>query len=146
VVFPALALAVLGTGCVNALEPDVGAPLRELCVNEDSDPLIETSFSRDIRGALFEDVGGGCVLCHLPGGIGTALSGLELSTYETLRAGGTASGTSIVVPGVPCDSIIWQKVSPAPPSGARMPLNRPPLSSVQIRTLRDWIAEGARDN
>jgi hypothetical protein len=37
-----------------------------------------------------------------------------------------------------------QKISAAPPFGARMPLDGPPfLSASQIQVISDWIAEGA---
>jgi hypothetical protein len=57
------------------------------------------------------------------------------------------SGTRIVIPGKPCDSIIVQKLGLAPPFGARMPYNGPPyLSAAELQLIRDWIAEGALDN
>ena len=64
-----------------------------------------------------------------------------------MLAGGQNTGASIVVSGMPCDSLLWQKISPGPPFGARMPFNGPPfLSDEQRRLIGDWIAEGARDN
>ena len=70
-----------------------------------------------------------------------------MATYPTLRTGGGNSGESIVVPGHPCSSVLVQKVSAAPPFGARMPLSGPPyLADDEIRVLHDWISEGAHDN
>jgi hypothetical protein len=141
-----VALAALAAGCLDSIEPDVGAPLRDLCVNDDSDPGTDVSFVADLRDGLFADNAGDCLTCHRPGGLGFEASGLSLATVMTTLTGGINSGSQIVVPGMPCDSIIVQKVSPAPPVGARMPLNRAPLTDPQAQLLRDWIAEGALDN
>jgi hypothetical protein len=86
---------------------------------------------------------GGCMPCHL----GRVTSGLDLSTYDSMRAGGTNSGTNIIIPMKPCESILPQKLSPTPPFGSRMPFNGPPyFSASQLQVVRDWIAEGALDN
>ena len=138
-------VALLSVAGCSALEPDVGPLMQELCVNEDSDPSTDISFSRDILGTLFTQNGGGCLTCHVPGEVGEQSSGLDLSTYETALTGGR-SGDDNIIAGSPCESILWQKVSPAPPFGARMPLSRPPLTDSQITMLRDWIAEGALKN
>jgi hypothetical protein len=130
------------------LEPDVGPRLAGSCDNRDTDPDVGVSFSRQIR-PLFNRFPGGCG-CHLPSpsgpGPGTALGGLDLSSLASLRDGGFGSGPQIVIDGQPCASILYQKVSPAPPFGSRMPLDGPPfLTPEELRLLHDWIAEGAGD-
>ena len=78
------------------------------------------------------------------GGFGFAVARLDLTSYAALRAGGATAGGDIVLPGTPCSSILWQKLSEGPPFGARMPLNGPPfLTDDQISLIHDWIAEGA---
>ena len=140
-----IAAAALGA-C--ALEPDVGPLLAGTCDNADTNPAVNVSFSNDIR-PIFNQMVGGCS-CHMSGangvGQGTALSGLNLSSLTALRAGGVHSGTQIVVDGQPCASILFQKVSDAPPYGSRMPLGGPYLSQTQLALIHDWIAEGAADN
>lgn len=143
---------VLCTGCLGALEPDVGEPQRARCVNEDSDPSTDVSFQRDIYAEIFHrgvSEGPGC-RCHLPSEpqpIGFELAGLDLSSYSGLRAGGANSGATIVVPGQPCDSLIVVKLSEGPPFGARMPQDGPPyLSDEELQLVKDWIAEGAIDD
>lgn len=151
-----LALALLGallvgTGCLGALDPMVGEPLAERCANVDSDPDTEVSFARDVQPILLGAAEGqpGCG-CHIPGTpdpIGLEETGLDLSTYGGLIAGGKNSLGGVVVPGAPCESVIWQKVSAGPPFGSRMPFNGPPfLDAATRQLLSDWIAEGARDN
>ena len=147
---PALFAAVIPclAGCVG-LEPDVGEPLRELCVNEDSDPDSDISFSTDILDGIFSDETIACNDCHTPDGptpLGLEVGGLSLSSFGDLIAGGVVSGPDIVVPNQPCDSVLLQKVSAGPPFGSRMPLDGPPLSAEQRQIIGDWIAEGARDN
>jgi hypothetical protein len=109
---------------------------------DDSDPTTSISFAMQIRPLLGRSPGG-CTGCH-----GTsATSGFNVTSYEALRRGGQVSNDHIIVAGQPCNSILYQKLSPAPPFGSRMPYNGPPFFSVDDRAvLRDWIAEGALDN
>jgi hypothetical protein len=144
-------LAGLGVAIVAAcaLEPDVGPRLAGVCDNTDSNPSTSVSFAMDIRPLIARQTGG--CSCHLPSstgaGAGTLLSGLDLSSFMSLRAGGANSGAKVVVAGEPCASIMYQKLSDSPPFGSRMPLNGPPFFTVdQLRLLHDWIAEGAADN
>jgi hypothetical protein len=141
---PAL-LALLLAACGDWV-PDVGAPLVGRCVDADSDPSTAVSFSRDLQPLIMMN----CAACHTPTGktpIGLEVGRLDLSSYRTLRAGGAVSGSAIVTPGSPCESIVVQKISPAPPFGARMPLAGPPfLTDAEQQLFRDWIAEGAHDN
>lgn len=145
----ALGLGLFG-GCLDVLEPDVGPPVRELCRNEDSDPAEDVSFAIDIVAGIFSPQAADCHKCHTPDGetpLGLEIGGLDLTDHASLMVGGTVSRADIVIPGRPCDSVLWQKVTAGPPFGGRMPLSGPPfLSPEQIRLIRDWIAEGARDN
>ncbi|MDB4961428.1 MAG: hypothetical protein JWP01_1427 [Myxococcales bacterium] len=159
-----LAATVILAGCEVMYEPDVGRPQASLdevdagidpdggsdagptptpiskCV--DSDPTVTVSFSRDIR-ALTNRSPGGCLSCH---GTSTT-SGFSLGSYESMRRGGANSGVRIIVAGKPCESILVQKLGLAPPFGARMPYNGPPYyTATELTLVRDWIAEGARNN
>jgi hypothetical protein len=146
----ALACLALCGGCLEQFEPEVGAPLRPACSDEDSDPDVEVSFARDIQEGLFARPDLECTECHTPGGsspIGLRVSGLNLATHASLMRGGVESGDAIVLPGRPCESILLQKVGEAPPFGARMPLDGPPFMDARDRqVLSDWIAEGADDD
>lgn len=144
----AAVLALCATvGCVDALGPEVGPPLRAVCSNDDSDPSTTVSFRDDVVGAIFASTTYKCESCHTAGGatpLGLVVGGLDLGSYDSLRRGGTRSGADIVVPGRPCDSILYQKVVAGPPYGARMPLDGPPyLDAVEVGLIHDWIAEGA---
>lgn len=153
----AFAALVLLAGCNVMYDPDVGplqvappdagiigsgdgATITGTC--GDSDPNVAISFSKDIRPILNKSPGG-CAGCHGAG----AISGFSVGSYDTLRRGGQASGTQIIVAGKPCDSILVQKLGFAPPFGARMPYNGPPFfDSSELTLFRDWIAEGALNN
>ena len=140
------ALAALWlTGCLDAIGPEVG-PLQQPAAtcNDDSDPARTVSFAADIVGGVFER--GGCPRCHTNGGDGVQQSGFDIASYATLRAGGTRSKASIVIDGKPCTSVLFEKIGPAPPFGARMPRNDSPLSAADQQLVHDWISEGARDN
>jgi hypothetical protein len=81
--------------------------------------------------------------CHL----GRVTSGLDLSSYASMRRGGMNSGTNVIIPMKPCESILPGKLSPTPPFGSRMPFNGPPyFTATELQLVRDWIAEGALDN
>ncbi|MBZ0231552.1 MAG: hypothetical protein K8M05_04320 [Deltaproteobacteria bacterium] len=156
-----VALALAGTGCDLVYEPDVGLlneadPLGPDASGGsgddgavaaggpcgDGDPTTTVSFAMHVRPLLGRSPGS-CTGCH-----GTsAASGFNVTSYEALRRGGQVSNAQIVVPGRPCESVLYQKLSPAPPFGARMPYNGPPFYSPEDRALlRDWIAEGALNN
>ncbi|MBL4634440.1 MAG: hypothetical protein JKY56_11240 [Kofleriaceae bacterium] len=148
------ALALIGvgsaTGCIDSLEPDVGPLIRESCFDEDSNPDVAVSYSEQIVPLLFETPTAGCLECHAPNAPtpeGYLISGLDVSSYNALRSGGNIAGTSVIIPGQPCESILLQKTAAGPPFGGRMTLNRRPvLSDEQTQLLHDWIVEGAQNN
>lgn len=81
-----------------------------------------------------------CVNCH---GVGTVEAGLDLTTWS-----GTVADPSVVVPGEPNNSkLVWSiegnpAVQPMPPPGSAYL----PLTSDQVRGVKTWIAEGAKNN
>jgi len=136
-------------GC-EELRPDVGPAVQDLCVDEDSDPGTSVQFGRDIVDGIFARDLTGCHQCHRPTAptpLGFEVGGLDLTDAASLQEGGVVSGSDIVIPGRPCESILLQKVGAAPPFGGRMPLNGPPfLNDDERQLIHDWIAEGALDN
>lgn len=63
---------------------------------------------------------------------------LDLTSAEGLRKGGDRG--AVVVPGKPDESLLVKLVSGGPP---RMPLTGSPLSADEIKTIRQWVTEGA---
>ena len=76
-----------------------------------------------------------CASCHGPGG----MSGLDLSTRETLMAGGKRGAA--VVAGKPDASLLIQVVAGA--HELKMPMGREALPTDEVETLRAWVREGA---
>lgn len=147
---PSLPLTVVllfGLAACDGLLPEVGPAQLERCSNSDSDPATSHSYEADLRPIIERQSAGCGEGCHHPGGgnpVGVALGGLDLSSYASLRLGGGQTGSSIIVSGQPCESLLLKKLGPTPPFGARMPLNGPPfLSAAELQDLNDWIAEGA---
>ena len=140
----AVSVALGVAGCGDFLEPTVGSAVAARCLNEDTDTSQPVTYVKDIK-PLFEMR---CRNCHFPTGmnpIGIQSSRLDLSSFETIMAGGV-SGPAVMA-GMPCASPLYFKVAPGPPSGSRMPLNGPPfLSDTQIALIHDWILEGALEH
>ena len=137
---------VVLAGCLHDLGPEVGEPVHDTCDDVDSDPDTDVGFTTGVLPIL--EGTGRCTTCHTPTGktpFGLDTSNLDLSTRETLLAGGTRSGVQIVVAGHPCASVLVQKLGQSPPFGARMPLDAPPfLTADELQRIADWIAEGAQ--
>ncbi len=82
-----------------------------------------------------------CKGCHTA----ASPSHLDLTTYDGLMAGGD-NGAAVAV-GDADNSLLYQKVAMStPPTGERMPLGGPYLTSTELRLIRDWIDQGAKDN
>jgi WD40 repeat protein len=101
-------------------------------------PLLtagEPSYYREIQPVLQKN----CVGCHQPA---MKSSGLDLTTYDGLRAGGT-HGPAFST-GAPADSLVLRYMTGVakPP----MPLGSPPLANADIDLIREWIKSGARDD
>jgi cytochrome c len=93
----------------------------------------EVSFSRDVL-PIFEQV---CLKCH---GNGEKIEeNLVLKTYADLMAG--SDNGPVIFPGDPANSLLVQLITEG-----KMPKKGPRLLPAQIRTITQWVAEGARDN
>ena len=109
----------------------------------------EISYLNDVRPLINRTTPGGCMSHTL-----MATVKFDPSTYTSLRAGGANSGSCsgdhpgpcIIVPCRPCDSILIQKLGPMPPFGTRMPMDNYFWTEPEMAVLREWIAQGARDN
>ncbi len=151
-------IVVTSLGCdMSPWEPDVGPPQQAFCVDEDGDPDNDVSYANDIVPTIFDvepednpEQSFGCLRCHDPIGvtpIGFEIGGLDLTSHATLRQGGLISGSNITIPGRPCSSVLFQKLSAGAPFGTRMPFDGPPyLDDARLDLVHDWIAEGSRDN
>lgn len=131
--------------CMDAIEPDVGEVIAGACKNEDTNPETKVSFRDELLPMLHRGCG-----CHSPispaSGSAIDMTGFSVGDYYAIRRGGQVSGAKIVVPGEPCNSFLYLKLSESPPSGARMPIFGPYWPREDMAVMHDWIAEGARED
>jgi len=78
-----------------------------------------------------------CTSCH--GGT-TKLGGLKLDTVAAIKKGGINEG--LIVPGKPEKSLLVARIK-GHGGKPRMPMGFAPLTTVQTKTVEDWIAGGA---
>ncbi len=107
----------------------------------DNQQTIEATFSSIQKNILTP----GCVNrgCHPPAG---PMSLKEGEAYQNLVNQPSAYGMPRVDPGKPDNSALYLKVVGDARTGARMPLNAPPLSQEQIDAIRTWIQNGAKND
>lgn len=98
------------------------------------------SFKSDV----FPIIHAKCAECHRPGGEGYEKSGLDLTTYEGLMKG-TKFGP-VVVPGDAFTSNLNVLVEGRADPSIRMPHNTGKLKTREIRALKTWVNQGARNN
>jgi hypothetical protein len=100
----------------------------------------EVSYERDVKPIL--DIN--CVPCHVPGGEGFEKRGLDMRSYDALMKG-TKFG-SIIIPGSSISSTLVILAGHQAHSSINMPKGKPPISDVEIETIRVWVDQGAKDN
>jgi hypothetical protein len=92
-----------------------------------------------------------CLPCHAEDNMNP--SDLSLDSYDLLMAGGKHG--DVAKPGKAGESVLVKKLSADPPFGDRMPLDPKKkrgtpstmkLSDEDIKTIADWIDQGAKDN
>ncbi len=96
------------------------------------------SFSQDVQPMLSKH----CGVCH--GDMG----GVSLASYQDIMKPDRPE--PIVVPGDPDQSVlvtvIQEAKMPAILPDVHDPLGGSPLTDRQLRTLREWVRQGAKDN
>lgn len=102
-------------------------------------PKGEASFARDINPIIAWR----CISCHTPEGEGTTKSGLNLTSYEGLMAG-TKQGGALIEPGSSASSTLMVMITRK--DHLRMPYGAAPLSDDELRVIRAWIDQGAKNN
>ena len=85
-----------------------------------------------------------CLACHRPGGAGYEKSGLDMRTYEGLMKG-TNHGP-MIIPGSVIESNLIAMIDRRTSSELWMPHGKKQLSKCERRTIRFWVAQGARNN
>lgn len=111
------ALLVLGSGCTR-----------------------EVSFKQDVFPILSEN----CLSCHKAGGEGLVKSGLNMESYDGLMKG-TRLGPIVVAGSAVSSTLVLLIERQAHPS-INMPKDKPPIAGDQIKMIRQWIDQGAKNN
>lgn len=99
----------------------------------------EASYARDIHPIIAWR----CIACHAAEGEGAAKSGLNLTSYEGLMAG-TKQGGALIEPGHSASSSFMVMITRK--DHLRMPYGAAPLSDDELRVIRTWIDQGAKNN
>lgn len=95
----------------------------------------DPSYFKDIRPVLQRS----CQGCHQPN---VKSSGLDLTTFEGLAAGGKRGPT--FRGGTPAESLLLKYLTGE--MKPQMPLGQPPLAPEQVDLVRAWITAGAKDD
>ena len=74
---------LVAAGCLDAVGPDVGPPVREECRNEDHDPGTPVEFERDIMNGIFRDAD---IVAKVSRGLGAAMPGEEIDQLDVKLA------------------------------------------------------------
>jgi WD40 repeat protein len=96
------------------------------------------SYYKDIRPIFVQH----CQGCHQPA---KAEGGLLMTSYAELLKKGDSDVPGIM-PGKPDESIIFQMIVPSGGKPAKMPRGKDPLSDRDVKLVKRWITEGAKDD
>jgi hypothetical protein len=101
----------------------------------------EVSYQRDVAPILQKH----CASCHVPGQPGYAASGFDLHGYDSLMKG-TRYGP-VVLPGDPLTSVLVMLIEGRADPSIKMPHGGAnPLTEAEIKTIHEWVKQGARNN
>ena len=110
-----------------------------LTAAEDKPADGPVSYYRQVRPILQAQ----CQGCHQPA---KAKGGYVMTDFKKLLAGGESEGKAIVA-GQPGKSALVKMITPEAGSAeAEMPKGKPALPANEIELIRNWIAQGAKDD
>jgi hypothetical protein len=92
------------------------------------------------KNDVFPIIKNNCLPCHLQENENP--SKLSLDNYELAMKGGEHGNT--IVPEKPKESNLYLKLLPNPPFGKQMARSRKKLTEEEIKTIYDWIEQGAK--
>jgi mono/diheme cytochrome c family protein len=103
-----------------------------------ADDPAKVSYYKDVRPILQQNCNG----CHQPA---KPLGGYVTTDHANLVKAGER-GKPGVVPGKPKESYLVEQLKVQDNGKAAMPKNRDPLNVIQVKTISDWIEQGAIDD
>ena len=101
----------------------------------------EISYSRDVMPILEAN----CLSCHQAGGAGFEASGFSMVSYDDLMKG-TDAGPMVIPGDVEGSNLLVLMEGRADPSISMPHGSMKPVSSEEIALIRQWIAQGAKNN
>ena len=104
------------------------------------EPQKDVSFSLQIQPIIQAR----CIECHATGGQGFEASGLNMETYESLM-NGTKFGP-VIKPGDAISSTLTRLIEGKADPSIRMPHGKEPITDEQIKLIKEWINQGAKNN
>lgn len=96
------------------------------------------------KGEVMPILKASCLECHNPAGKGYVASGLLLDSYENVMKG-TKHGP-VIKPGDGLGSAFNQVIEGRVDKSIRMPHGGAPIPEKDIKTLRAWVDQGAKNN
>lgn len=106
------------------------------CSNE-----ATVSYSQDVQPILEKN----CLSCHQAGGTGYEASGLSMVSYDDLMKG-TDAGPMVIGGDVEGSNLLVLMEGRADPSISMPHGAMDPVPSNDIATIKQWIAQGAKNN
>ena len=96
------------------------------------------------QGQVFPIIKNNCLTSHQRGGEGYEASGLSMETYDDVMKG--TKFDPIIVPVSALTSNFNVLVEGRADPSIQMPFHGTPLRPLQLRVLRQWVDEGAKNN
>ena len=101
----------------------------------------EISFTQDVRPILDTN----CLSCHQAGGSGFEASGFSMASYDELMKG--TEGGPMIIPGdVEGSNLLVLMEGRADPSISMPHGSLDSVPGADIAVIRNWIAQGAKNN
>lgn len=100
----------------------------------------EVSYAGHVRPVLEKH----CIECHQPGGEGFEKSGQDMTSYSALMKG-TKFGATVKA-NDSFTSALVMLIEGRTNSSIKMPHGREPIPADDIKTIKTWIDQGAKDN
>jgi len=99
------------------------------------------SFSQDVKPVIDQN----CVSCHQVDGEGVVASGFDMTSYDGLMKG-AKFGPMIIAGDAEGSNMVVLMEGRADPSISMPHGQQKPISKADIKTIRLWINQGARNN
>lgn len=101
----------------------------------------EISYAQDVQPILEKN----CLSCHQAGGVGQKASGFSMASYDDLMKG-TEGGPMVIAGDVEGSNMVVLMEGRADPSISMPHGKMDPVPGADILIIKNWIAQGAKNN